>query len=96
MAGQMHLIALSRFWGVVHKARYVQRALKRHNAGFSAITAFKSLSQLDAAIMVVDGERYTYISEPAWRDKITFNALGLKSPTRCVIEKSGCSVNTKN
>ena len=76
--------------------RYVERSLKRHNAGFSALTAFKSLSQLDAATMVVDGERYTYISEPSWRDNITFNALGLRSPTRCVIEKRECSVNTKN
>lgn len=68
--------------------RYVERALKRHNAGFSSTTAFESLSQLGAATMEVAGERYTYISEPDRRHKIIFNALGLRSPTRCVIEKT--------
>jgi hypothetical protein len=68
--------------------RYVERTLKHHNVGFSAETAFESLSQLGAAIMEVDEERYTYISEPSRRDRIIFNALGLKFPNRCVIEKA--------
>jgi transposase len=68
--------------------RYVERTLKHHNVGFSAGTAFESLSQLGAAIMEVDEERYTYISEPSRRDRIIFNALGLKFPNRCVIEKA--------
>ncbi|MBT9148228.1 MAG: hypothetical protein DDT32_01998 [Syntrophomonadaceae bacterium] len=68
--------------------RYVERTLKHHNAGFSAGTAFESLSQLGAAVMEVDEERYTYISEPSRRDRIIFSALGLKFPTRCVIEKA--------
>jgi len=42
--------------------RYVERYLRFHEAGFSARTAFESLSQLGAATMEVDGERYTYIS----------------------------------
>jgi transposase len=68
--------------------RYVERTLKHHNVGFSAETAFESLSQLGAAVMEVDEERYTYISEPSRRDRIIFNALGLKFPNRCVIEKA--------
>ncbi len=68
--------------------RYVERTLKHHNVGFSAETAFQSLSQLCAATMEVDDERYTYISEPSRRDRIIFNALGLKFPNRCVIEKA--------
>ncbi len=68
--------------------RYVERALKHHNVGFSAGTAFESLSQLGAAVMEVDEERYTYISEPSRRDRLIFNALGLKFPSRCVIEKA--------
>jgi transposase len=68
--------------------RYVERTLKQHNVGFSAGTAFESLSQLGAAVMEVDEERYTYISEPSRRDILFFNALGLKFPTRCMIEKT--------
>jgi hypothetical protein len=56
--------------------RYVERALLHHNIGFSARTAFESLSQLGAAVMEVDEERYTYISEPSRRDRIIFNAIG--------------------
>jgi len=66
--------------------RYVERHLMSHKAGFSATTAFESLSQLGAATMEVDGERYTYISEPSRRDKIIFKALNIKSPARCLIE----------
>lgn len=66
--------------------RYVERHLKIHKAGFSAATAFESLSQLGAATMEVDGQRYTYISEPSRRDKIIFKSLGIQSPTRCLIE----------
>ena len=66
--------------------RYVERYLKINKADFSATTAFESLSQLGAATMEVDGQRYTYIGEPSRRDKIIFKALGIQSPNRCIIE----------
>jgi transposase len=67
--------------------RYVKRAIETHNAGFSSTVAFESLSQHGAATIDVDGGRYTYISEPSRRDRITFNSLGIKSPPRWMAEK---------
>ncbi|NTV19432.1 MAG: IS1634 family transposase [Bacteroidales bacterium] len=69
--------------------RYVEQSLKKHNAGFSALSAFESLSQLGAATMEVKGQHYIYIGKPGWRNAVTLKALGLKTPNRCVInEKS--------
>ena len=65
--------------------RYVELKLRNHKAGFSALSAFENLSQLGAATMDVKGQHYVYIGKPAWRNEVTFKALGLKSPKRCVI-----------
>ena len=69
--------------------RYVEQSLKKHNAGFSALSAFESLSQLGAATMEIKRQHYIYIGKPGWRNAVTLKALGLKTPNQCVInEKS--------
>jgi hypothetical protein len=67
--------------------RYVEQKLRNHKAGFSALSAFENLSQLGAATMEVKGQHYVYIGKPTWRNEVTFKALGLKSPKRCVINR---------
>jgi len=64
--------------------RYVEQSLKKHNAGFSALSAFESLSQSGAATME-KGQHYIYIGKPGWRNAVTLKALGLKTPNRCVV-----------
>jgi len=66
--------------------KYLEKKLTEYEVSLSADMAWESLKNLSVGQLDFNGTTHSYVSESTHYQKLIFNSLGLKSPTRASIQ----------